>query len=911
MKLFCEKCKKDFTVNREEAGNETACPGCGAAIAVPESNVAPGVVLGDFLIEKVIASGGMGVVYLARQISLDRHVALKVLQNKYTGDKDYVESLYREARAAAKISHPNVVQAYAIGEEDGVFYFAMEYVRGDTFKSILKEKGGKLEFEQAARVIRDVARALSAAWKEQKLVHQDIKPDNIMLDANGFAKLADLGLAKSASMQDDGEDADEVLGTPQYISPEQLTGVPTDIRSDIYSLGATFYQFVTGRYAYVADSLDQLPRMHVDGNLEPPKSVNPELPDELNAIIVKMMARMPENRYQDADALIADLDKFLVSLKAPAARAAVPSLNVRKAAPAVPQLKLGGLGNKSNAATGIKPAAAPAVKAPLTLNLGGAKKPVAPAAPPAAAKPVAPAAPPAAAKPVAPAAPPAAAKPVAPAAPPAAAKPVAPAAPPAAAKPVAPAAHPAAAKPVAPAAPPAAAKPVAPAAPPAAAKPVAPAAPPAAAKPVAVSGAEAVADPIDKTEKRKTKFNFKLNLNLEKAGMIFGKSAKWFFIVCAIVLFLGAALSVTVMILAKKDRLPKWLAPVNEYVSSGVSKAKNKAIELSKAPEMVEEAPKGPVTRPEYLAKVEELTAFRRSNPQMRMEFLKQVDEVYEMLRNPVTDEEKKAYENFLSGFSSTDEQFRCMDARNKLRNKFFEEVDAKIAEREKAEAERKRQDELKARQAAEAEQRVREIEERNKREQQEFVKRIKELKAQCFSRGEKLAKVMLDTAISGDRSAFDEVKLEVEEFIMVTVALTVEEKAIFDQLKKFCVNLEKELKNIQAYKQQLAKVNADDNIYITLDKRVYILNRIADGKLWCKAQGVVYERPVAFHEMPGVVRQRLYKRLKMSHPKLNNPDFFVSLLNRHVDATALKDMPSKGFWKDYWAYFAKEIQKK
>jgi len=703
----------------------------------------------------------------------------------------------------------------------------MEYVRGDTFKSILKEKGGKLEFEQAARVIRDVARALSAAWKEQKLVHQDIKPDNIMLDANGFAKLADLGLAKSASMQDDGEDADEVLGTPQYISPEQLTGVPTDIRSDIYSLGATFYQFVTGRYAYVADSLDQLPRMHVDGNLEPPKSVNPELPDELNAIIVKMMARMPENRYQDADALIADLDKFLVSLKAPAARAAVPSLNVRKAAPAVPQLKLGGLGNKSNAATGIKPAAAPAVKAPLTLNLGGAKKPVAPAAPPAAAK------------------------------------------------------------------------------------PVAPAAPPAAAKPVAVSGAEAVADPIDKTEKRKTKFNFKLNLNLEKAGMIFGKSAKWFFIVCAIVLFLGAALSVTVMILAKKDRLPKWLAPVNEYVSSGVSKAKNKAIELSKAPEMVEEAPKGPVTRPEYLAKVEELTAFRRSNPQMRMEFLKQVDEVYEMLRNPVTDEEKKAYENFLSGFSSTDEQFRCMDARNKLRNKFFEEVDAKIAEREKAEAERKRQDELKARQAAEAEQRVREIEERNKREQQEFVKRIKELKAQCFSRGEKLAKVMLDTAISGDRSAFDEVKLEVEEFIMVTVALTVEEKAIFDQLKKFCVNLEKELKNIQAYKQQLAKVNADDNIYITLDKRVYILNRIADGKLWCKAQGVVYERPVAFHEMPGVVRQRLYKRLKMSHPKLNNPDFFVSLLNRHVDATALKDMPSKGFWKDYWAYFAKEIQKK
>ena len=125
MKLFCENCKKDFSVNCEELGSETACPMCGTAIAVPESNVAPGVVLGDFLIEKVIASGGMGIVYLAKQLSLDRHVALKVLQSKYVNDKEYVESLYREARAAAKINHPNVVQAYAIGEDDGVFYFAM------------------------------------------------------------------------------------------------------------------------------------------------------------------------------------------------------------------------------------------------------------------------------------------------------------------------------------------------------------------------------------------------------------------------------------------------------------------------------------------------------------------------------------------------------------------------------------------------------------------------------------------------------------------------------------------------------------------------------------------------------------------------------------------------------------------
>ena len=891
MKLFCEKCKKDFTVNREEAGMNVACPECGADVAVPESNVAPGVVLGDFLIEKVIASGGMGVVYLARQISLDRHVALKVLQNKFTGDQDYVESLYREARAAAKISHPNVVQAYAIGEEEGIFYFAMEYVRGDTFKSILKQKGGKLDFRQAAEVVRDVARALSAAWKEQKLVHQDIKPDNIMLDANGFAKLADLGLAKSASMQDDSEDAEEVLGTPQYISPEQLTGVPTDIRSDIYSLGATFYQFVTGRYAYVADSLDEISQMHVNGNLEPPKSVNPELPDELNAIIVKMMARLPENRYQDADALIADLDKFLIALKSPAVKNAAPSLNVRKAAPAVPQLKLGGVGSKSSVASGVKPTVAPAAKAPLSLNFGGAKKPLAASAPsaPVAAKPASPAPPaPVAAKP-APPAPPA----------PVAAKPASPA-PPASAV----------AKPVSPAPPaPAVAKPAKPA-------PPSPVAPAEIKPPTVMTDVKSVADTVDKVEKHtpklnfKFKFNFKFNLNFEKAGMIFGKSTKWFFIICAVVLFLGAALSVTVMILAKKDRLPQWLVPVNKYVSTGVSKAKHKVIELAKAPETAEEVSAGPVTRPEYLAKVGELLDFRRSNPQMRTAFLERVDEIYEMLRNPVTEDEKKAYESFLPGFSSTDEQFRCVDARNKLRDKFYAEVNAKIAEQANAEKERKRKEELKARQAAEAEKRMREIEERNKQEQQEFAKRIKELKTQCFSRGEKLAKAMLDTAITGERSALDDIKLEVEEFILVTVALTVEERAIFDLLKKFCVSLEKELKNIQAYKQLLAKVNADDNIYITLDKKAYVLTRIDQGKLWFKSRDAAYERPVAFHELPGVIRQRFYKRLKLSHPKLNNPDFFVSLLNRHVDATALKDMPPKGFWKDYWAYFSKEIQK-
>ena len=248
MRLYCPKCQKVFSAAKPAEGAEVKCPDCGAAQHYPEVIPGPGVVVGDFLIEKPLSKGGMGEVFLAKQISLDRPVALKVLQEKHTKDKEYVESLFHEARAAAKLNHPNIVQAYAVGEDEGIYYFAMEFIRGETFKQILKREK-TIEFVRAATVIRDIAKALDFAWREQKLVHQDIKPENIMLDANGFAKLADLGLAKVATGSESGaEEGDEVLGTPQYISPEQLTGVPTDVRSDLYSLGATFYHFVTGRF---------------------------------------------------------------------------------------------------------------------------------------------------------------------------------------------------------------------------------------------------------------------------------------------------------------------------------------------------------------------------------------------------------------------------------------------------------------------------------------------------------------------------------------------------------------------------------------------------------------------------------------------------------------------------------------
>ncbi len=265
--------------------------------------------MGDFLLIRKLGAGGMGVVYLAHQLSLDRPAAIKVLNPEYSKEADSVQAFIREARAAAKLNHPNIVQAYAVGEDEGIFYFAMEYLDGQTMKQILQEKG-KIEPNEAARIILQTAEALDCAWREQKLIHHDIKPDNIMQCSHNRVKLADLGLSQVFG-EDAGSDSDEVIGTPQYISPEQLTGAVTDTRSDIYSLGATFYHLVTGQFPYNGDNTDEIARQHVYGTLKPPIEVNPLLPRELNDIIIKMMARDPAGRFQTCEELAVALKHFL------------------------------------------------------------------------------------------------------------------------------------------------------------------------------------------------------------------------------------------------------------------------------------------------------------------------------------------------------------------------------------------------------------------------------------------------------------------------------------------------------------------------------------------------------------------------------------------------------------------------
>ena len=383
MQFQCPKCSGVVRIDAANLGKTISCGHCSEIVNAPADRFAPGVVINDFVIEREVGVGGMGVVYLAKQITLDRPVALKILKEKYASDSDFIVQFVREARSAAKLNHHSIVQAYAVGEDEGVFFFAMEFVDGKTMKEVLAEEK-KIEYLKAAKIIRDIANALDYAWTERKIVHHDIKPDNIMLTKNNKAKLADLGLAGIFGESSVADDENEVLGTPQYICPEQLLGDPTDVRSDIYSLGATFYQFVTGTFPYNGSSVTEIAHQHVNGVYEPPIMREPSLPPALNDIIGKIMARNIEERYQSAADVAEDLQNFLRD-------SGMVSTNTTVSAP-IPMpakfpsggLKLSGSRDKAPAAAkapeknaaASAPAASPAPS--VKLSIGGAKSGEAP-----------------------------------------------------------------------------------------------------------------------------------------------------------------------------------------------------------------------------------------------------------------------------------------------------------------------------------------------------------------------------------------------------------------------------------------------------------------------------------------------------------------------------------------------------
>lgn len=324
MRFQCPFCRGIVAVENNDLGQNVQCGHCGEIVTVPFSRLATGAVISDFIILEELGRGGMGIVYLAHQISLDRPAAVKILAEHYANNAEFVVNFIKEARAAAKLNHPHIVQAYAVGEDEGIFFFAMEHIDGETMKQVLKREK-IITVDQAVTIIQQIAEALDYAWKEARLIHRDIKPDNIMITKNGRAKLADLGLSKVAGEVDDAE-SDEVMGTPQYISPEHLTGAPMDVRSDIYSLGATFYNLVTGRFPFEGRTPTEIARKHLEEALVPPHMVNPDVPIAVGQVIEKMMAKNIKNRYQDAEQLVEDLRMVRRGKKPPVATQGIKAL---------------------------------------------------------------------------------------------------------------------------------------------------------------------------------------------------------------------------------------------------------------------------------------------------------------------------------------------------------------------------------------------------------------------------------------------------------------------------------------------------------------------------------------------------------------------------------------------------------
>src|SRR4051812_24877307 len=262
--------------------------------------------LKDFFVLRRLGRGAMAVVYLAQQLSLGRQVALKVLNADLARDPNYVRRFDHEARSAAALVHGAIIQIYEVGQHDGVHYIAQEYVPGRNLGEVIRSSGS-LSPQLALDIIRQVAAALAKASSEG-IVHRDIKPENIMLARSGEVKVADFGLAR---VQGDGAvkltQVGITMGTPLYMSPEQIEGRPLDSRSDIYSLGVTAYHMVAGEPPFTGDTPLAVAVQHLNNAPPPLASRRPDVPPRLATLIERMMAKKPAERFSDPAELLAEL----------------------------------------------------------------------------------------------------------------------------------------------------------------------------------------------------------------------------------------------------------------------------------------------------------------------------------------------------------------------------------------------------------------------------------------------------------------------------------------------------------------------------------------------------------------------------------------------------------------------------
>ncbi|HZQ66487.1 MAG TPA: Stk1 family PASTA domain-containing Ser/Thr kinase [Gaiellaceae bacterium] len=258
---------------------------------------------GRYLIERKLGSGGMADVYLAEDKELGRRVALKLLNERHANDDQFVERFRREAQSAAGLNHPNIVSIFDRGQAEGTYYIAMEYLDGRTLKELLV-RNGPTPVPIAIDYARQILGALAFAHRAG-IVHRDIKPHNIVVRKDGRLKVTDFGIARSGASQM--TEAGSIVGTAQYLSPEQARGAPVDARSDLYSLGIVLYEMLTGKVPYTGDAPVEIAMKHLTAVPDPPSKLRPDVPHDLDAIVMRALAKDPEQRYSSAEEMDADL----------------------------------------------------------------------------------------------------------------------------------------------------------------------------------------------------------------------------------------------------------------------------------------------------------------------------------------------------------------------------------------------------------------------------------------------------------------------------------------------------------------------------------------------------------------------------------------------------------------------------